>query len=50
MSRQRVVAAGVTVIEIADRSPWSALMEPVYAKYAATPALSGLVRSIREMR
>lgn len=50
VSRRRVAAAGVTVIEINDRAPWAALMEPVYAKYAATPALSGLVRSIRELR
>lgn len=49
-SRQRVVAAGVTVIEIADRSPWAAMMEPVYAKYAATPTLADLVRRIRELR
>jgi TRAP-type C4-dicarboxylate transport system substrate-binding protein len=49
VSRDRVVAAGVTVIEIADRSPWSALMEPVYAKYAADARLAALVRAIREM-
>ncbi|MGK7867491.1 TRAP transporter substrate-binding protein [Falsiroseomonas sp. E2-1-a20] len=49
VSRQRVVAAGVTVIEIADRTPWSALMEPVYAKYAATPRLAGMVQAIRAL-
>lgn len=49
-SRERVVAAGVTVIDIADRTPWSSLMEPVYAKYASTPALADLVRRIRELR
>jgi tripartite ATP-independent transporter DctP family solute receptor len=49
-ARQRVVAAGVTVIDIADRSPWAALMEPVYAKYAADPRLARLVAAIRETR
>ena len=49
VSRQRVVAAGVTVIEITDRAPWAALMEPVYAKYAADARLAALVRQIREM-
>ncbi|WP_235961889.1 TRAP transporter substrate-binding protein [Falsiroseomonas selenitidurans] len=49
VSRQRVEAAGVTVIELTDRSPWSALMEPVYAKYAATPRLSGMVQAIRAL-
>jgi len=49
VSRDRVVAAGVTVIEITDRAPWAALMEPVYAKYAADPRLAALVRQIRAM-
>jgi tripartite ATP-independent transporter DctP family solute receptor len=49
VSRQRVIAAGVTVIDIADRTPWSALMEPVYAKYAADARLAALVRQIRAM-
>jgi len=49
VSRDRVVAAGVTVIEITDRAPWAALMEPVYAKYAADPRLAELVRQIRAM-
>ncbi|WP_137125958.1 TRAP transporter substrate-binding protein [Roseomonas sp. HF4] len=49
VSRDRVVAAGVTVIEITDRAPWAALMEPVYAKYAADARLAALVRQIREM-
>lgn len=50
VSRQRVTAAGVTVIEITDRAPWSAMMEPVYAKYAADARLAALVRQIRELR
>ncbi len=49
VSRQRVEAAGVTVIELTDRSPWSQLMAPVYAKYAATPRLSGMVEAIRAL-
>lgn len=49
VSRQRVVAAGVTVIDITDRRPWSALMEPVYAKYAADARLAALVAQIRAM-
>ena len=49
VSRQRVEAAGTTVIEITDRAPWAALMEPVYAKYAATPRLSGMVQAIRAL-
>ena len=49
VSRQRVVAAGVTVVEITDRTPWSALLEPVYAKYAADARLAAMVRQIRDM-
>lgn len=49
-SRQRVAASGVTVIDLTDRAPWAALMEPVYAKYAADPRLARLVAAIRETR
>ncbi|MGX9966929.1 TRAP transporter substrate-binding protein [Roseomonas sp. F4] len=49
VSRQRVEAAGATVIEITDRTPWSSLMEPVYAKYAATPRLAAMVQAIRAL-
>ena len=48
-SRDRVVAAGVTVIEIQDRAPWATLMEPVYAKYASDPRLAALVQQIRAL-
>jgi len=48
VSRDRVVAAGVTVVDIADRRPFSNLMEGVYARHAGTPALQALVRQIRE--
>jgi len=46
-SRARVIAAGVTVIEITDRTPWSNLMAPVYAKYAADARLARMVQAIR---
>lgn len=49
VSRQRVVAAGATVIEIQDRAPWAALMEPVYARFASEARLAELVRQIRAM-
>lgn len=49
VSRQRVIAAGVTVIEIQDRAPWAAMMEPVYARYASEARLAELVRQIRAM-
>jgi TRAP-type C4-dicarboxylate transport system substrate-binding protein len=50
VSRRRVEAAGVTVIEIADRSPWAQLMEPVYQKYTGNnPRLSGMVQRIRDL-
>jgi tripartite ATP-independent transporter DctP family solute receptor len=49
-SRQAVERAGVTVIEIADRRPWSELMTPVYQKYTGSNArLSGMVQRIREL-
>jgi len=50
VSRERVVAAGVTVIEVTDRAPWQALMEPVYARHASNPRMAELVRRIRETR
>ena len=49
VSRERVIAAGVTVIEIQDRAPWATLMEPVYAKYAADARLAALVQQIRAL-
>jgi len=48
VSRERVVAAGVTVIEVTDRAPWQALMAPVYAKYAGSGQMAELLRRIRE--
>jgi tripartite ATP-independent transporter DctP family solute receptor len=48
VSRDTVAAAGVTITDITDRSPFSNLMESVYAKHAATPRLQSLVRAIRE--
>jgi tripartite ATP-independent transporter DctP family solute receptor len=50
VSRRRVEQAGVTVIEVPDRRPWSDLMAPVYQKYTGTnPRLSGLVQRIRDL-
>jgi TRAP-type C4-dicarboxylate transport system substrate-binding protein len=50
VSRRRVEQAGVTVIEVTDRRPWAALMEPVYQKYTGSDQrLSGMVRRIREL-
>ena len=46
-SRERVIAAGVTVTDIQDRAPFARLMEPIYAKYAGTPNLKALVERIR---
>jgi TRAP-type C4-dicarboxylate transport system substrate-binding protein len=45
-----VIAGGATVIEVADRGPWQALMEPVYAKYASAPRMADLLKRIRETR
>jgi tripartite ATP-independent transporter DctP family solute receptor len=51
VSRRRVEAAGVTVIEVADRRPWAELMTPVYQKYTGgNPRLSGLVERIRALQ
>ncbi|WP_439579232.1 TRAP transporter substrate-binding protein [Elioraea sp.] len=46
-SRERVIAAGVTVTDIQDRTPFSRLMEPIYAKYAGAANLKALVEQIR---
>ena len=48
VSRQRVEGGGAQITDLQDRSAWSRLMEPVYAKYAAEPRLADLVRRIRE--
>jgi tripartite ATP-independent transporter DctP family solute receptor len=48
VSRERVTAAGVTVIEVTDRAPWQALMAPVYQKYAGSGQMAELLRRIRE--
>jgi tripartite ATP-independent transporter DctP family solute receptor len=48
VSREKVIAGGAQVTEIADRAPWQNLMEPVYRKYATDPRMAELVRRIRE--
>ncbi|WP_372623214.1 TRAP transporter substrate-binding protein [Falsiroseomonas sp.] len=51
VSRRRVEQAGVTVIEIADRRPWSELMAPVYQKYTGNnPRLATMVQRIRDLQ
>lgn len=51
VSRERVVAAGVQVIEVTDRAPWAQLMAPVYEKYTGSnPRLSNLVQRIRDLQ
>jgi tripartite ATP-independent transporter DctP family solute receptor len=49
-SRDKVVAAGVTVTEITDRAPWAALMAPLYEKYAGAPSMRALVDRIRAVQ
>ena len=47
-SREKVVAAGVKVNEIADKAPFQAAMKPVYENYlAANPELKPLVELIQ---
>lgn len=47
-SRAAVEAAGITFVEIADKSPFQAAMAPVYAKAVeATPELAPLIEAIR---
>jgi tripartite ATP-independent transporter DctP family solute receptor len=47
-SRQLVEAAGVTIVEDIDREAFTVLMEPVWQRFAHTPELRNLLRSIRE--
>ncbi len=49
-SRDKVVAAGVTVTELTDRAPWAALMAPLYEKYAGAPSMRALVDRIRAVQ
>jgi tripartite ATP-independent transporter DctP family solute receptor len=49
-SRDKVVAAGVTVTEITDRGPWQQLMAPLYEKYAGAPNMRALVDRIRAVQ
>ena len=51
VSRRRVEQAGVTVIDLQDRSPWAELMTPVYQKYTGNnQRLSTMVQRIRELQ
>jgi tripartite ATP-independent transporter DctP family solute receptor len=46
-SEARVRAAGVTVVEPADRAPFEALMEPVWRRFLSTPGLRRLADDVR---
>jgi tripartite ATP-independent transporter DctP family solute receptor len=49
-SQKIVEAAGVQVVKDIDRQAFSDAMKPVYAKFAATPALQSLVTRIAETK
>ncbi|WP_315838143.1 TRAP transporter substrate-binding protein [Bradyrhizobium prioriisuperbiae] len=49
-SRKTVEAAGVQVIEIANKQEFIDAMKPVYAKYASDPKLKGLVQRIQDTK
>lgn len=46
-SRDIVTAAGVGIVEDVDREAFSTRMQPLWAKYADTPALRRLIEDIR---
>jgi tripartite ATP-independent transporter DctP family solute receptor len=48
-ARAALTAADVQLTPLADRAPFEAAMEPLYARYLADPALAGMVRRIRAM-
>ena len=47
-SRKAVEAAGAQVIMVANKQEFVDAMKPVYAKFASTPRLAGLVKRIQE--
>ncbi|HSW82156.1 MAG TPA: TRAP transporter substrate-binding protein [Usitatibacter sp.] len=49
-SRKTVEAAGTQVITIANKQEFIDAMKPVYAKFANTPRLAGLVKRIQETK
>ena len=49
-SRKAVEAAGSQVISIANKQEFIDAMKPVYAKFANTPKLAGLVKRIQETK
>jgi tripartite ATP-independent transporter DctP family solute receptor len=49
-SRKAVEAAGSQVITIANKQEFIDAMKPVYAKFANTPRLAGLVKRIQETK
>ncbi len=48
-ARERLLAAGVTMIEDIDREPFQVLMRPVWERFVTTPEQQQLVRDIQAM-
>lgn len=48
-SRQTAEQAGAAIVEDVDRAAFMALMEPVWDRFAATPDLQHLLRTIRDL-
>src|SRR5690606_4354869 len=48
-ARERLLAAGVTMIEDIDREPFQALMRPVWERFVTTPEQHRLVEDIQAM-
>ena len=46
-ARQTVEAGGAEIIVLEDRQAWVDAMQPVYAKFAATPELQALVEQVQ---
>lgn len=49
-ARQAVIAKGVQIVTIEDRPEFVKAMAPVYAKYATTPELKGLIKRIEDTK
>lgn len=48
-SRAKIIEAGVEIVEIEDKAPFQALMQPVYDQFLEeNPELAGLVERVRE--
>jgi len=49
-SRKTVEAAGAQVITVANKQEFVDAMKPVYAQFANTPRLAGLVKRIQDTK